>query len=169
MKRKGKKDTGINFSGAEIFQKIKKSSGLEHFNSVGKLIKERKTGPRCKCKLKCFDKICEEDRLGIIKSFNSISNKEKQDTYLCGLIKIKSVERKKPRTGVKNSKSYIGNFLIRIGMIEYNVCKKALCSMHGITLFRVNHLQLCVKSNNLSPKDKRGKHVKRTNIISHYT
>lgn len=111
---------------------------MEHFNSVGKLIKERKTGPRCKCKLKCFEKICEEDRLGIIKSFNSISNKEKQDTYLCGLIKIKSVERKSPRTGVKNSKLYIGNFLIRISMIENNVCKKALCSMHGITLSRVN-------------------------------
>ncbi|KAL5241699.1 hypothetical protein ACI65C_013355 [Semiaphis heraclei] len=164
--KKGKKRHRNQLQWGRNISKNKKSSGLEHLNSVGKLIKERKTGPRCKCKLKCFDKICEEDRLGIIKSFNSISNKEKQDTYLCGLIKIKSVERKRPRTGVKNSKSYIGNFLIRIGMIEYNVCKKALCSMHGITLSRVNRLQLCVKSNNLSPKDKRGKHVKRTNIIS---
>lgn len=145
--------------------KNKKSMGLEHLNSIGKIIKERKIGPRCKCKLKCFEKICEENRLEIIKSFNSILNKEKQDTYLCGLIKMKSVERIRPRTGVKTSKSFIGNFVIRIGINNYNVCKKAFCSMHGITVSRVNRLQLCIKSNNLSPNDRRGKHVNRPNII----
>lgn len=112
-----------------------------------------------------FSKVCEEDRKTLIDTFNQIACKEKKDTHLCGLMKLKEIVRKRPRTGTKTTKTFLSKFTVRISMTEFIVCKKAFCSLHGISFSRVDRLQVCIKSNNHSPKNHRGKHENRPNII----
>lgn len=140
--------------------------GKDCISLTGKIREKRSTGLPCKCKMACFTKISDGDKHEILETFNQIACKEKQDTYICGLIQMKEIVRKRPRTGKKNTKTFTSKFIVRIGINEFNVCKRAFCSLHGISFSRVDRLQVCVKSNNPSPRDSRGKHINRPNIIS---
>lgn len=75
--------------------------GLEHTSIHGKLVMSRSLGPDCKCRNKCFTKVNNSERDMILGNFNKIGNKEKQDKYIVGLIKLQAINRKRPR---KNSK-----------------------------------------------------------------
>lgn len=66
--------------------------------------------------------------------------------------------RLRPSSGVKKPKSVMCLFQLKINSVEYNVCKKAFIYIFGITMSRLNRLVNCIKSNNPSPKDLRGKH-----------
>jgi len=101
----------------------------------------------------------------LLNIFNNIGDKEKQDTYLCGLIQVKDIVRYRPRTDVKKSKSVTNKFILKINCMEYNVCKRAFISVYGITMARVDRLVYCNKLNNPSTKDLRGKHSNRSNKI----
>lgn len=163
--KKVKKRHKKPFKWTRNIAKNNRAKGVSYISLTGKLREERKTGLPCKCKNARFTKVCEEDRKTIIDIFNQIACKEKQDTHLCGLMKLKEIVRKRPRTGTKTTKTFVSKFTVLIGMTEFIVCKKAFCSLHGISLSRVDRLQVCIKSNNHSPKDRRGKHENRPNII----
>jgi len=53
-----------------------------------KVIKKRVTGPNCKCKYECFEKLTDDEKGSIINICNVIGDKAKQDTFLGGLISI---------------------------------------------------------------------------------
>lgn len=78
------------------------------------LIKKRVTGPDCKCRWQCFSKFTWEDKLSILNTFYHIGNKQKQDTFLGGLIKIKNITRRRPtnRTGKEQSFSSEFKFVL---------------------------------------------------------
>jgi len=58
--------------------------------------------------------------------FNTIGNKEKQDTYIAGFIKLNSVARRRPSiTDNSKPKSCSCTYFIRIKEVEKRVCKKA--------------------------------------------
>lgn len=103
-------------------------------NTSGKVIDNRLPGTPCTCKNNCFSKISEYDRADIFNTFNDNGEKEKKDTYLCGLIQGKNIMRLRPRSGVKKSKSVVCKFQLKINYEEYNVCKKAFISVFGITM-----------------------------------
>lgn len=145
--------------------KTSKAFGLEYTSRSGKVVGTRKPGRPCTCKNKCFSKVSEDDRASLLNIFNNIGEKEKQDTYLCGLIQVKDIVRCRPRTGVKKPKSVTNKFILKSNCMEYNVCKRAFISVYGITMARVDRLVYCNKSNNPSPKDLRGKHSNRSNKI----
>jgi len=60
----------------------------EEYTSIytNKVVPKRITGSACKCIYKCFSKINDTDKSSIINAFSEIGNKEKQDTFLCGLL-----------------------------------------------------------------------------------
>lgn len=119
------------------------------------------TGPECKCVWKYFSKIT------VLKMFNLIKEKEKQDTFLCGLIKVDPIVRRRPKSGiVGEARSCACKYKIPIGINEIAVCKKSFCSLFGIGKAVVERLIRNIKSNNRSPKDLRGKHNNRQNRIS---
>lgn len=60
------------------------------------LKQERTTGPDCKCKYKCFSKFTDLTRLEILRIFNNIADKEKQDIYIGAQVHINPVMRKRP-------------------------------------------------------------------------
>ena len=46
----------------------------------------RTTGPPCKCKEKCFEKVDDKLKKHILTSFNNMPDKARQDQYLSGLV-----------------------------------------------------------------------------------
>lgn len=82
---------------------------------------------------KCLSKITDQDKVSILQAFNSIEEKEKQDTFLCGLIKVNSIVRCRPKSGVSGeNRSFACKYKIRIGISEITVWKKAFCYLFGI-------------------------------------
>lgn len=147
---------------------VQRAQGNETISLRNKIIKKRElTGPDCKCKLKCFSKFTDEQKLLILNIFNTIGDKEKQDTFLGGLISLNDVSRRRPRNNTKSNRSYSCVYKIRIdGINETIVCKIAFCSLFGIGKAIIERIISSIKSNNPSPKDLRGKHLNRANQIS---
>lgn len=99
--------------------------------------------------------------------FNTIANKEKQDIYIAGLIKLNSVARRRLSiTDNSKPKSCSCIHFIRIKEVEKRVCKKPFCSFLGIGKNRVQRIIKSLQKNEPSPLDKRGKHVNRGNKIN---
>lgn len=87
-------------------------------NTTNKLIKEKTTGLDCKCAYQCYSKINDDEKKLIINIFNSINSKEKQDTFLCGLISVNTVVRRRPKSGLGKSRSCSCKYMIRLNTKE---------------------------------------------------
>lgn len=99
--------------------------------------------------------------------FNDIGKKEKQDTFLAGLITVNNIVRRRPITNEKPNRSFACVYKVRIdGTNEIIVCKNAFCSLFGVGKAVVERLSSNIKQNNPSPKDLRGKHANRPSKIS---
>lgn len=70
----------------------------------------------------------------VLETFNLIKNKEKQDTYLCGLMSIKPVQRRRPKeTGINIiNRQFSSSYKIRISSKEIPVCKTVFCALFGV-------------------------------------
>lgn len=137
--------------------KIQRSQGNETISLRNKLIKKRVTGPNCKCKLECFEKFTDDEKGSLINVFNAIGDKEKQDTFLGGLISLKDVSRRRPRNNQRGNRSCSCIYKIRIdGTNETAVCKQAFCSLFGVGKSIVEIIISNIKLNIPSPTDKRG-------------
>lgn len=55
-------------------------------------------GEFCYCKrLDCMNKVNEEDRKTDLKNFNAFESHNEQNSYLCGLMSINVIKRRRPR------------------------------------------------------------------------
>lgn len=158
----GKKKTTNILNWKRNKSKNANAFGEDHISLRGKHKLSRKTGPDCKCRNKCFIKVNNGENNTILKIFNKIGNKEKQDTYIAGLIKINKVTRHRPKDNSK-PKSCVCKYKVKINDVEKIVCKNAFCSILGIKKFRVERIVKLLQNNQPSPVDKRGKHTNRGN------
>lgn len=94
--------------------KKKLACGKSHTNTTGKNVGPRCSGGDCKCKNKCYDKVSPKKRDKILKKFNKIGYKYRQDCYLTGLIKTKDINCQRSKTGTGTSRKVAH---------EYNVSK----------------------------------------------
>lgn len=115
-----------------------------------------------------FYQSTEQRKSKILNLFNEIGHKEKQDTFLGGLIKVNKIVRKRPKDSSK-PKSCACIYTIRVDQSEKVVCKKAFCSLFGIHKSRVERIIKSIQNNIPSPVDKRGKHMNRRNSKSEKT
>ena len=60
--------------------------GLERKDEKGNIIPPRTTGPPCKCKARCFEKVDDKLKMHILTTFNNMPDKARQDQYLSGLV-----------------------------------------------------------------------------------
>lgn len=101
--------------------------------------------------------------------FNKIANKEKQNTFLCGLINATNIVRRRPVNNSKQPRSLSCTYKIRFDGIDVKiVCKNAFCSLLGVGKSRVERIISKLKTNIPSPLDLRGNHVNRPNKYSNY-
>ena len=72
---------------------------------------------------------------------NKFDSKNALDTYLQSLIEKKNIQRKLPRSEEPKKKEFTFIYHIKINGVYLNVinkvCKKAFCSMHGISMKQV--------------------------------
>lgn len=130
------------------------------------------TSAPCNCgRFRCFEVINEEQRLEIIRYFNSLENRNAQNSYLCGLVEIGIIHRRRPRKGENeaNLRDHSYKFKVRIktnnSVSEIPVCQKAFISLHGITNRRLITIKGYLKSDGHSKQDQRGKHKNRPHKI----
>lgn len=164
----GKKRTKSPSRWKRNISKLQRAQGNGTISLRNKVIKKRQTGPNCKCKLGCFEKFTVEEKNCLLSVFNTIGDKQKQDTFLGGLISIYDVLRRRPRKkNNKSNRSCSCSYKVRLdGIKETIVCKQAFCSLFGVGKATVERIVSKIKSNNPSPKDLRGKHLNRPNKLS---
>jgi len=97
----GKKRVATPLGWKRNIVKAKRAKGEGIVSLRGKIVQKRTTGVDCKCKSECFKQFTDEQKKLTINIFNNILNKEKQDTFLGGLIITNNVARHRP---VNNSK-----------------------------------------------------------------
>ena len=69
-----------------MWQRVKQAKGKP---STGETVSARKTGPSCGC----FDYFSESEKIGLIKDFNKIRDKNLQDAHLFGLTVSEEVKK----------------------------------------------------------------------------
>ena len=90
--------------------KAKRAKGEEYTSpSTGKTVLVRTTGPDCKCKRRCFERISENERASILKEFYQLANKDLQDAHLFGLIQSNPVKRRRPREAAMTRAVHVGH------------------------------------------------------------
>ena len=78
--------------------KTKRAKGEEYVSpTTSKTVPARVTGPDCRCRRKCFQRIQEGERASILTAFYQLGNKNLQDAHLFGLIRSNPVKRRRPR------------------------------------------------------------------------
>lgn len=127
-------------------------------------------GEPCHCtRFKCFIIINKKEREQLLRDFNLIGDRNKQSSYLSGLITILPVCRRRPRKseecGTGNLKEYSYTYKVRVmrnsKMEEIQVCQKAFISMFGITNQTIITLKKALVTTGQPPVDMRGKHFNR--------
>lgn len=106
-----------------------------------------------------------------LTNFNNISNKEKQDIYISGLISLATIQRRRPKTGEGQQWAYSCHYKIKLGIFEHIVCIKAFCSLHGVGKAWVERIIHNLQDETPIPTDNRGKHQNRPfpSRSSHYS
>ncbi|KAG8319799.1 hypothetical protein J6590_083778 [Homalodisca vitripennis] len=108
----------------------------------------------------------------VLNAFNLMASSDEQDTYLSGLISVVPVARRRNRKPEEEARKNEATYKYRVrGRIEgetkeYDVCKKAFVSFHGIGKKRVERIVAALKDTGFSPKNRRGKHENRPHKIS---
>lgn len=110
-------------------------------NWKGKRVEGKRKGEDCKCIMKCFQRVNEENRQEINDRFYSFHSKNEQDAYLQSLITVHDVARRRQVSNT-NPKPRALNFRYRVSCSvgSHSVCKKAFIALHGITAMRVRRL-----------------------------
>uniref|UniRef100_A0A8D8SKM4 Uncharacterized protein n=1 Tax=Cacopsylla melanoneura TaxID=428564 RepID=A0A8D8SKM4_9HEMI len=77
--------------------KIKKArvSGDSYVNYKGKQVNKVTSGPDCRCRMKCYSKITEDQKSLIFQSFRELETKNEQDNHLQSLISCVEVKQRR--------------------------------------------------------------------------
>ena len=164
--RQGKKRKRDPASWARSVRKLKSARGEAFVNSQGKYVSEKKVGPLCQCKNKCFTILGEENVKRIFTEFYSLGDKALQDSHIFGLIQAKPVARKRSRSGARadyRQSSYSYSVRLEDGTRK-EVCAAAFRSLHGIGKTRFE--KICRPNLTLPPQDRCGKHGNQKKISS---
>nr|CAH7745805.1 unnamed protein product [Callosobruchus chinensis] len=132
--------------------------GKSYTSSKGKNIPAKHVGGSpCSCRLKCYEKFNEDDKLQIFQRFYSLQTKDEQDIFLQGLIQVLNIKQRRPRQSEKHKpKSVSYKFYVFKGSTKTEVCLKAFLSLHAVTHKRVRRIESLAQQGK-SPKDLRGK------------
>lgn len=110
--------------------------------------------------------ISEDVMQSTLRFVNKFDSKNAQDTYLQSLIEKKEIQRKRPRSEKPKKREFTFIYHIKTNGVKKKVCKKAFCSIHGISVKQVRRLCDLLKTNE-QPIDHRGKSEgSRSNALS---
>ncbi|KAK9736084.1 hypothetical protein QE152_g12767 [Popillia japonica] len=107
-------------------------------------LQSHEQGPPWNCtRLKCHEAINKEERKSVLQKFYNLSTNDEQNAYLCELITIIPVQRRRSRQTEEEAKFHTTAFSYKVRMkredvIEIPVCYKAFKPIHGISKDKLN-------------------------------
>lgn len=107
-----------------------------------------------------------EARKSTLKNFNTLGSVNEQNSYLCGLIAVLPIRRRRPRKNEVEANLRSATFVYKVrfriddSLKEVDVCKQAFMSIHGIKRKKLAILQNSLKMTGMAPKDRRGENKK---------
>lgn len=130
-------------------------------------------GKFCNCKrLKCTENVSDFNRQLILDNFNALPSHNEQNAYLCSLISLVNVQKRRSRAKDKHeAKFHDSSYMYRVRIVrqdcteskqneanfeEIQVCAKFFLAVHGITGSKLQYLQSALKMTGTYPKDRRG-------------
>jgi hypothetical protein len=103
-----------------------------------------------------------EARKSTLKNFNTLGSVNEQNSYLCGLIAVLPIRRRRPRKNEEEANLRSATFVYKVrfriddSLKEVDVCKQAFMSIYGIKRKKLAILQNSLKMTGMAPKDRRG-------------
>nr|CAI5859357.1 unnamed protein product [Callosobruchus analis] len=98
--------------------------------------------PANPCRLKCCEKLSEDDKLQIFQRFYSLQTKDEQNIFLQGLIQVLNIKQRRPRQSEKHKpKSVSYKFYVFKGSAKTEVCLKSFLSLYAVTHKRVRRIE----------------------------
>lgn len=164
--------------GAILEKKTKKRAIHGRIKEVSQKLRLRshELGSECTCKrLNCSSKIPPLVKQQILRNFNNLSSVNEQNLYLCGLMSLVPVRRRRPRKNENEASlrdcvvTYKVRYLHDNVTVEENVCRQEFIALHGITKNKIEHLVKSIKETGIAPKDKRGSHANRPKKLPLHT
>lgn len=101
------------------------------YRGKGREIPEKKQGPDCNCKQKCFEITSTEQRSNIFKTFWEMESRNLQNSYLFGCIKCTKVKRK-TKKDLPSRRNFTVEYSVVISGERKKICKKAFLNIHGL-------------------------------------
>lgn len=164
-------DVQVNTSNSSTRKKRK--TGREHDATKRLRDSTHETGEDCHCKqLKCFENINETERYNLISTFNTLGNRDAQNSYLAGLISVKPVQRRRPKKSLEEARLNDFSYEYKVRVVrnekveELRVCFTAFKSIFGVTNRRLQTVKFAITTTGKAPIDKRGTHKNRPHKIS---
>lgn len=97
VKKMSESDEDINQNLVKETKKRKKRGRIRDVMKKMRLA-THESGEDCRCsRLKCFERISSENRIKLLREFNSLKSTDEQNIFLCGLMNVCSVKRKHSR------------------------------------------------------------------------
>lgn len=145
-------------------RKTKRAKGEEYVNTAQNIV-ARKVLQRVECK--CAFNCATPEKLQLYEDtharFYEIGDKNSQDTYLAGLIKVDAVTRR--TTNEVSSRNRTMRYNIRGPNGFFRVCKAVFETVHSIKKDRIKRIADLIQTGVFAPKDMRGLHNNRPNKI----
>lgn len=140
-------------------QKRLRIAGLEYINVNGKVVPQKKPGPDCNCRRRCFQKVPEDVRLRTFQGFYSMKTHDEQNAYLFGLMRQVDVKRKRVKNSSRRTCTF--EYFVRVKGRETQVCQTAFKNIHAVSERKVRVLCKKMDDGIMFPSDNRGKNSHR--------
>lgn len=161
-KTKGRKRVRNEKNWKKNIRKKNRLSGKEYFNTKNEIANEKSMKPPCpdKCRMKCNQRVTEEQRLKIhFEYWNANRSWDSKRQFVHSCIKTMPVVRQRKRDGTKGSKSVSHKFIFNFNHKEEVICKTFFLNTLSIsdTFMRIA-LKNAGEAGLMTP-DLRGKHI----------
>ena len=94
----------------------KRAKGEEYVSPrTGATVGAVKQGPPCTCRSKCFTKFTDEELKKIFDCFWGLGEKNIQDAYLHGLIRVRKVARRRARSSLSQARPRLASYVYVVG------------------------------------------------------
>ena len=118
----------------------------------------------CRCRLGCAEKIPPNERKIVFDEFYKLKSHDAQNKYLYGLIRKRSVRRRKASRASTTKRDVTYSYCIRLKGKEVEVCKKTFCDVHSVGKRCIEVLCEKLKAGDLLVQDNRGRHQNRHTV-----
>ncbi|XP_030764271.1 uncharacterized protein LOC115888640 [Sitophilus oryzae] len=146
--------------------KILRDSGKQYISlsKSKKIVAAKKMGPPCtsRCRLKCSEKISENQRANIFQSYWNLASLTRQRDFISGCMKV--ICPKYQYKMINSNRKSKHAFHFKVNLVETRVCKVFFKNTLGINDRPIRTVIDKINSEGVVEPEMRGKHGKQTKI-----